>query len=74
MSEQITLQDKYREIFSTGAGRDVLADILVNFCHFGCFLKSEKEVAEYNVGISILAQMGIIAKGKVLDFVNKIIK
>lgn len=58
------IRNKYRLVFSgSPIGVEVLADILVNFCHFGCVLSSPEEVAKYNVGIFILGRMGIFSEG-----------
>jgi len=63
--ETDVLKTKYQYVFtSTDAGVDVLCDILVGFCNFGQYLETPKEVAEYNVGISILSRLGIASKGK----------
>ena len=59
------LKTKYQFVFtSTDAGVDVLCDILVGFCNFGQYVETPKEVAEYNVGISILSRLGIVSNGK----------
>jgi len=62
--EKEDLHTKYQLILaSTDAGIDVLCDILVNFCNFGQYLQTQKEVDEYNVGISILSRLGIVSPG-----------
>lgn len=48
----------YRELFTSETGVLVLYDILVNFCHFGCYFAPEENEA-YKVGVSILSRMGI---------------
>ena len=51
---------KYRYIFTSNPiGLDVLADILVVFCHFGCFLDDSYQMAQHNVGVNILSRIGI---------------
>jgi hypothetical protein len=63
--EKKELQSSYRFIFtSTEVGLKVLADILVDFCHFGCYLSNPDEVAQYNVGVQILSRMGVFSGGK----------
>ena len=54
------VRDKYRAIFLTPMGMDVLADILTE-CHFGCTLDPENvvQISEHNVGVLILAKCGI---------------
>lgn len=55
------LQVKYREVFLSPLGRDVLAD-LMDKCHFGVTLDPDNKVqiGEYNVGVAILAMCGIL--------------
>lgn len=55
------LTAKYQFLFSTDIGREVLKDILVNFCNFGCFLADEKQRVEWNVGMNILLRLGAYA-------------
>lgn len=49
----------------------VLADIL-KICHFGCTLDMDNphQVAEYNVGVAIMAKLGILAEDTLFDVVN----
>jgi hypothetical protein len=56
------IKDKYRALFGSGIGVEVLADILA-LCHFGSTLDPDNkvQVAEYNVGVSLLARCGILA-------------
>jgi hypothetical protein len=61
---------KYRLTLLSGTGMEVLMDILVNFCHFGCYLENEKDVAQYNIGVSILSRCGIISKGNEAEVVK----
>lgn len=58
------MQEKYRKVFGGQFGEEVLEDIL-RICHFGCTLDPENptQVAEYNVGVVILAKMGIFGQG-----------
>lgn len=55
------IRDKYRTVFSTGTGREVLADILLT-CHAGKTLDPDNKVqiAEYNVGKVIMDKSGIM--------------
>ena len=57
------LTAKYRTVFGTAIGQDVLSDLLVNFCEFGVFLDPHnvEQVARHNVGTSILSRMGILS-------------
>lgn len=54
------IRAKYRQIFTTKLGVDVLTDILA-MCNFGRQLdpNNPQQVAYYNVGLSILKQIGI---------------
>jgi hypothetical protein len=56
--------DKYRAIFLTPMGLEVLADIL-EMCHFGCTLDPDNKVmvSEHNLGVVILSKCGIFSKG-----------
>lgn len=55
-------QEKYRKTLLEGFGREVLADLL-QLCHFGETLDPDNkaQVAEYNVGISVLANLGVFS-------------
>jgi hypothetical protein len=55
------LDKKYATLFGSGIGREVLADILFR-THWGSTLDQENKVqiAEYNVGVWILARAGIL--------------
>ena len=63
--EENNIREKYLTVFNSELGLEILADILINFCHLGCFLnvKDEAEVGQYNVGISILSRMGVFSAG-----------
>jgi len=54
------LQLKYRAVFMSEIGREVLSDILMQ-CHFGVTLDPDNkvQVAEYNVGMVLLERCGI---------------
>ena len=59
------LRAKYRTIFLGGIwSQDVLADILVNLCHFGNTLDPDNraQVGEYNVGVAILQRLGTFSE------------
>ena len=68
------LSQKYRHIFLSPIGREVLADILSD-CHFGCTLDPDNkvQVAEYNVGISILARCGVFGPNRDIPVINALI-
>ncbi len=72
MEQQPKIEDKYRFIFRSPLGQDILGDILVNLCHFGCTLDPENkvQVSEYNVGIAILAKMGVFGPNKIQEVVQ----
>ena len=60
------LRAKYRSLFlHSTLGQDVLADILVKLCHFGCTLDPDNkvQVSEYNVGVAILQRCGTFSEG-----------
>ncbi len=65
------LMAKYRMVFGNAVGREVLADIL-SMTHFGQTLNPENQaqVAEYNVGMAIMAKTGVFSKGTKLDVIN----
>jgi len=67
------LTAKYRKILTQGMGKDVLIDILRE-CHFGCTLDATNvhQIAEYNVGVVILAKCGIFSKKTLEDVVNQL--
>lgn len=60
------LTDKYRLLFMSDVGAEVLADILVNFCHFGAYVPPENQAAvgQHNVGMAILSRLGTFNAGK----------
>ena len=66
------INDKYTVVLGSPVGQDVLADILVNLCHFGCTLDPDNrvQVAEYNVGVAIMARMGIYGPNKLNEVVR----
>ena len=68
------LSQKYRQIFLSPLGREVLADIL-GTCHFGATLDADNKVqiAEYNVGIYILFQCGVLGPDRDMDVINALI-
>jgi hypothetical protein len=74
------LENVYKAVFiSSRSGIEVLADILINFCHYGCFLETPEQIAQYNVGIEILSRLGVIGPAKdkmnlVINLVNSIPK
>jgi hypothetical protein len=59
-NEMKEIEGKYRHVFTSSTiGLEVLSDILVTFCHFGCFLDDAYQMAQHNVGVSILSRIGI---------------
>jgi hypothetical protein len=71
----MSLKLKYKALFSSSMGRDVLADILT-MTHFGCTLNPDNpvQVAEYNVGIAILSRMGVFCGASKEDVIKHLIK
>ena len=61
-----TLLTQYRLVSKSDAGRRMLADILVNFCHFCSYIDPDdkKAIGEYNVGVAILSRLGLFTAGK----------
>ena len=57
--DKADIKAKYRVLFGSEIGQEVLSDILINFCNFGCFLDGEKERIEYNVGVNILSRLKV---------------
>ncbi len=62
--EERRLMDKYRAVLFSPLGMEVLGDILINFCNFGCYLDPDNkmEIGEYNVGVGILSRLGVFSK------------
>jgi hypothetical protein len=56
-------QAKYRLTLLEGVGKEVLKDILIDLCHIGQYLNTEKEVIEYNIGVAILSNCGVFCAG-----------
>ena len=56
--------EKHRALFFTPLGMEVLSDILINLCNFGCFLDPDdkQDVGKYNVGVGILSRLGVFTK------------
>lgn len=65
------LTAKYRAVFGNVMGQEVLADIL-SMTHFGNTLNPDNpaQIAEHNVGIAILAKMGVFSKETKRDVVK----
>jgi hypothetical protein len=65
------LTEKYRSVFGTEMGREVLVDILT-MTHFGETLNADNphRVMEYNVGVAIMAKMGIFSPGTKMQVVR----
>jgi len=68
------LQSKYRHVFLSPIGREVLADIL-GTCHFGATLDPDNkaQIAEHNVGTYILFQCGVLGPDRDMDVINALI-
>lgn len=68
------IEEKYRHVFTSPLGKDVLADILLD-CHFGCTLDPDNkvQVAEYNVAVNILAKCGIFGPEREALVINALI-
>ena len=66
------LKQKYRHIFiNSEMGREVLRDILLSFCHYGQFLEyNQAQIAEHNVGVSILIRCGIMDGDNIANSLN----
>jgi len=57
---QREMEGKYRHVFTRDAiSLEVLSDILVSFCHFGCYVDDGYQMAQHNVGVNILSRIGI---------------
>lgn len=69
MKKSEELMAKYRSVFINQKGLEVLSDILF-MCHFGDTLKDEHMLDEYNIGVGILAKLGIFSEGTRLDVVS----
>lgn len=65
------LMAKYRLLFGTSLGQDILSDIL-SLTHFGETLNPDNPamIAEYNVGVAILAKMGVFSFGTKGDVIK----
>lgn len=65
------LMDKYRAVFCSPFGTEVLADILT-MTHFGETLDANNlhRVAEHNLGILILAKMGVFSHETKMDVIR----
>ena len=68
------LTEKYQLIFNSPIGQEVLADILT-MTHFGETLNSAnpQQIGEANVGVAILAKMGIFAQGTKLNVLRALL-
>jgi len=65
------LMEKYRKVFGSPMGQDVLADILT-MTHFGETLDANNlhRVAEHNLGILILVKMGVFSNDTKMDVIR----
>ena len=65
-------REKYRKTFTESVmTEEVLGDILT-ICHFGSTLDPDNpaQIGEYNVGVTILAKMGVFSKGTLGEVVK----
>ena len=65
---------KYRYVFASPLGREVLADLLSE-CHFGetLDLSNPHKIAEYNVGVMVLAKCGVFGPKTKMDVINALL-
>ena len=65
------LMAKYRLVFGNPIGQEVLSDILT-MTHFGQTLNPDNpaNVAEHNVGVAILANMGVFSRDTKMDVIR----
>jgi len=68
IDNQIT---SYRQCFTTGAGRRVLAHLLIEAGYFDCDLKTTEELAVLNFAKRIIKNMGITLQN-VEEFTGKL--
>lgn len=61
LMRRMEIEQLYRNVFSSAEGRRVLGDILANTCHFGVPMNTEKEMHEYNVGVTIARMSGVMS-------------
>lgn len=69
------LADKFKFVLCSPMGVEVLAHILIHFCRFGMRLaKDQEEIGRYNVGIDILATIGIFDPEKFsIDTIRRLV-
>lgn len=62
------IEAKYRSLFLTELGQEVLTDILVEFCYQGQYHEagSAEQDGAYNVGLKIMSRMGLLVDDKTL--------
>lgn len=65
------LSAKYRLVFGNNIGMEVLADILT-MTHFGASLKTDIQMYEHNLGVLILAKMGVFSADNRMDVVKSL--
>lgn len=67
------LQDKYRMVFNSPVGQEVLADILINKLNLLIFLKNDlADVALNNAAIEILGMMGIVTRDSGVEIIRSL--
>ena len=67
----IASQEEWRLELLTPIGRKILMDLLT-ICHFGCTLNPDNPamIAEYNVGVTVLANLGIFGADTREEVIN----
>lgn len=63
------LQAKYKILFRSDIGKDVLSDLLTRL-KFGCYLETEADLALHNKAVEVLAMLGIISPGRERDLID----
>ena len=73
MKEMKEITEKYRTIFGSPMGQEVLADILT-MTHFGETLNGDNphQIGQFNIGMAILAKMGVFSKETKMDVVRNL--
>jgi hypothetical protein len=69
-TEELKLLNTYRSVFFTPEGRQVLAHLLTDMGLFNELEATEYEVSQHNVGIRLLARLGIIRPNNIQEIVN----
>jgi hypothetical protein len=61
VEKEFNLEEKYKLTFRGALPREVLRDIVLRMCNYGCTLDPEDavKVAQYNIAVDILGMCGI---------------